>query len=187
MPRTYRLLEFLPGMAIWLTLIGVVLLSWLAPAQIAVFIILFDTYFLLKTIYLLLHLRITFGRMRENLATDWEKKLEELDARNSALVTSPIFHLVVLPMYKEPISVVSESFESLLRTTYPKEKLLVVLALEERGGKIAQEVGSAINQKYGDKFGGFLTTTHPMDLPGEIPGKGSNETWAVAEAVQKLI
>ena len=61
----YRFLEILPGALSWLTLIGVVLISWLAPVLAAFFIIIFDVYWLLKTIYLSLHLRSAFKKVKE--------------------------------------------------------------------------------------------------------------------------
>src|SRR5581483_1068797 len=82
---------------------------------------------------------------------------------------------------------VKESFESLARVRYPKDKLMVVLALEERAGAPARAVGERIEREYGGAFHRFLVTVHPGNLPGEIPGKGSNESWAAARAKEALI
>jgi hypothetical protein len=90
-------------------------------------------------------------------------------------------------MYDEPYEVVRESFASLARAHYPKDKLIVVLALEERAGEQAQEVGRRIQDDYGHEFHTFLITTHPKDLSGEIPGKGSNESWAAARAKELIV
>ena len=192
----YRFFEILPGALAWLTLILMVLLSWQLPTAVAIFIILFDIYWLLKTIYLSLHLRATFSAMKENLKVDWARRLEELprvgpptpdrSVGASELNWKDIYHLMILPMYREPYEVVRESFLGLLKTNYPKDKLLVVLATEERAGKEAKEVARKIEKEFGKNFFRFLVTVHPKDLPNEIPGKGSNETWAVREA-QRLI
>ena len=56
----FRLLEIFPELAAWATLIGMVLGSWFWPFGAAIFIILFDTYWLLKTLYLSLHLEYDF-------------------------------------------------------------------------------------------------------------------------------
>jgi len=42
----YRFFEMLPGLLSWGTIIGSVLLSWLLPLVMAVFIIIFDFYWL---------------------------------------------------------------------------------------------------------------------------------------------
>ena len=53
----YRALEVLPGFLSWGTLAAIVFFSRVSPAGIAVFIITFDVYWLIKTFYLTLHLR----------------------------------------------------------------------------------------------------------------------------------
>ena len=176
-----RAYEFVPGFLSWITIILMFLISWLSPAGVAIFIILFDIYWLLKTIYLSLHLRSTFGRMKKNLKINWLEKL----TTNSQLLNTDwrdIHHLVILPMYNEPYEVVKESFDALVNTNYPKEKFIVVLATEQRAGDTAQQTAKKIEQEYGKKFYKYLTTIHPADLPNEMPGKGSNETWAGKQA-----
>src|SRR4029077_2032524 len=96
-----RFYEVLPGILAWTTLILMVVLSWLTPTAISIFIILFDVYWLLKTIYLSLHLRATFGEMKRVMRVD-----------GLAKITPDMYHLVILPMYDEPHEVVRESFES---------------------------------------------------------------------------
>ena len=54
----------MPGILAWGTLALLVLLSWLTPIWIAFFIIAFDVYWLLKTIYLSLHLRSGFKKSK---------------------------------------------------------------------------------------------------------------------------
>src|SRR3989344_5902397 len=95
----YRFFEILPGTLSWMTLILMFILSWLIPAFVAVFIILFDIYWLLKTIYLSLHLRSTFSIMKKNLKVNWLGKLKELDSWRD------IYHLVILPMYREMVNI----------------------------------------------------------------------------------
>jgi hypothetical protein len=187
-----RLYETIPALLTWATLLAMVLFSWLLPVWVSIFIILFDTYWLLKTIYLSFHLRATFSAMRANMKTNWLAKLEELPAQPYVAGKNnggwrDIYHLVILPMYDEPYEVVRESFESLVRANYPKEKFIIVLALEERAGEAAQATGEKIEREFAPKFHKLLITTHPANVPGEIPGKGSNEAWAGAEAKRFVI
>ena len=182
-----RSFEILPGALAWVTIVGMFFFSWLVPAWVAVFIILFDVYWLLKTVYLSLHLRSTFGAMKENLATDWLARLRTIKEIKHAPRWEELYHLVILPMYDEPYAVVRESFERLLAAHYPKEKMLLVLATEARAGAAAQETGERIKREFGGNFFRFLITTHPGGLPHEIPGKGSNETWAALRAKEALL
>ncbi|MDP3015320.1 MAG: glycosyltransferase family 2 protein [bacterium] len=211
MSKLYRFYEIIPGSLAWTTIILIFLLSWLAPALTAIFIILFDIYWLLKTIYLSFHLRATFSKMRENLKIDWLEKLKKCHCERSEAISitkgllrrsaprndsiasgnsgrnwSNVYHLIILPMYKEPYEVVKESFESLIKTNYPKDKFIVVLATEEQGGEPAQETAKKIQQEFGNKFFKFLIATHPANIANELPGKGSNQAWATKE-VKRLI
>jgi cellulose synthase/poly-beta-1,6-N-acetylglucosamine synthase-like glycosyltransferase len=181
-----RFFEILPGSLAWGTIVGMVLFSWLLPVWVSIFIILFDIYWLLKTAYLSLHLRATFSTMRANMKIDWLARLDA-SAAGARATWRDIRHLVILPMYNEPCEVVRESFESLSKTHYSRENMIVVLALEERAGARAREVGERITKEFGARFGKFLVTIHPANVPGEIPGKGSNEAWAAREAKEKII
>lgn len=182
----YRFFELIPGSLTWITLLAIIILSWLYPVPVSIFIILFDIYWLLKTIYLSLHLRSTFGNMKKNLLVDWLRELSttyNLRTTHSPAWTD-IRHLVIFPMYSEPYEVVRESFASLAKVKYPKEKFIVVLAIEERAGEEARATARRIEAEFGHQFGKFMIAEHPANIPGELPGKGSNETYAARQAKQ---
>lgn len=181
----YRFFELIPGTLTWVTLIAIVILSRYYPVYAAIFIILFDVYWLLRTIYFSFHLRAAFKTMKQNMKTNWLSKLQETNFKDAPSWGS-IYHLVIFPMYKEPHSVVKESFESLVKANYPSDKFIVVLGAEEKGGEADQEVARKIKDEFGERFFKFIVTTHPAGMPGELPGKGSNETWSGREA-KKLI
>lgn len=188
----YRAFEILPGTLAWVTLLGVIFLSWLLPVWIAFFIIAFDIYWLAKTIYLSLHLRSSFNRMRKHLKIDWLNKLKTTKVRNNRLKETvkgwqDIYHLVFLPTYKEGLDVLRPTFQALVNSTYPKDKMIVVLATEERAGKEGQKKAGIIKKEFGQKFHRLLITVHPQDIVGEIAGKGSNETWAARQVKKKII
>ena len=175
--RLYRALEILPGALAWITLVGVVVLSWKAPVAAAVFIILFDFYWLIKTIFLSAHLRANWKRMRHHLEIDWEERLRPMRWDH-------VRQLVIIPFAREPHSIVEEAVENLLQSQWPKERMIVVLAAEEAAGEEARIIAEHIRQQFGNQFGAFLVSTHPSDLAGEIPGKGSNETWALKQSLR---
>lgn len=182
----FRFFEILPGLLSWGTLIGVVFLSWATPVFIAFFIIAFDIYWLLKTVFLSMHLRSSFRIIQQIKKKDWLSELKEKN-KDQDLNWQEVYHLVILPMYKESYEVASETFDSLLATNYPKDKMIVVLATEERGGEVAAEVSEKIITQYSHQFFKFLKTIHPADIVGELAGKGSNETWAGKEVKKKII
>ena len=177
----FRFLEIFPGALSWSTLIFFILLSALKPVWVAIFIISFDLYWLVRTIYFSFHLRTAYKKMQEHEKIDWLKKVEKLSGFEK------IYHLIVIPMYREPLEIVRETFKSLERTDYPKEKMMVVLSREERGGERDKTTAQIIQKEFANKFFRFLVTCHPKNLPGEIAGKGSNETWAAKQAKEKII
>lgn len=196
----YRAFEILPGTLAWITIAGIFAASRWAPTFASIFIIAFDVYWLFKTVFLSLHLRAGFNLMRRNLKTDWMAKLEGLkDERQmtkasgvnfSALGVrhwSDIHHLIIRPFYKEPYEVIAHSLESIAACSYPKEKMIVVLGVEERAGPEAMALAEKIRQEFGARFFQFLVTSHPADIPGELAGKGSNETYALRQAKEKII
>jgi len=184
--RIYRALEILPGVLSWGTLAGVVFLSWASPVGAAFFIIAFDIYWLLKTLFLSMHLRSGFSIIRRITKNNWLEQLKK-ESGQFDLAWEDIYHLIILPMYRENYEVVAGTFDSLIGANYPQDKMIVVLAIEERGGKAAAGVAKKIADKYGDKFYKFLVTTHPADILGELPGKGSNETWAGRRVKKEIV
>ena len=177
----YRGFEIFPGFLVWFTLLGMVVFSRLYPVWVSFFIIGFCIYWFLRTIYFSACLTGAYRKMTRNLSIDWTKKLNQLPK------SKDIYHLIIFPMYKEETAIARESFQALLKSEYPKEKMLVVLAIEQRAGIEAKNTAQSIKQEFGHKFYKFLITTHPQDIKGEIAGKGSNETWAAKRAKEKII
>ena len=178
----YRFFEIFPGALSWGTLILVIVLSWKKPLWVAIFIIFFVLYWLFRTIYFSFHLRAGYQRMRKYEKTDWLKKISQLKSN-----WKDIYHLVIFPMYKEPLEIVRDTFSALKNSDWPKNKMIIILTVEERGGEQAKKVAEKIEKEFGNNFFKFLVTWHPAGLPGEIAGKGSNETWAAKEAEAKII
>jgi len=186
----WRTLEIFPGFFSWLTLILAIIFSWKAPFWVAVFMITFTLYWLVRTLYFAFHLRAGFQKMRENEKTDWLKKLEDLKIKNPHLKINSwrdIYHLVVLPVYKESLKILRDTLSSIENSDFPKENIMVVISFEERAKKETQETAKIIEKEYKNKFFKILITWHPANLPGEIPGHGSNDTWATKRAKETLI
>lgn len=99
-----------------------------------------------------------------------------------------IYHVVIMTAYDEGIEVLGPSVEAVERTTFPNEKIIFVLAYEERGGEMMARTAKELATRYKDVFYDFLLVKHPADLRGEVVGKGPNLAYAgehVAEYVAK--
>lgn len=177
----YRFFETLPGLFSWGALVGVIILCWLAPVVVALFVIIFALYWLLKVTYLSFHQIAGFRQMRKVLKINWLEKLNNLPDWKG------IYHLIILPTCKEGFEIVRTTFQALADSKYPRNNLIVVLAIEERAGEEAQKIAQETKKEFSQIFPHFLITIHPQDVLGEIAGKGSNVTWAIKETKEKIL
>lgn len=175
----YRAFEILPGILSIGTIVLFVALSFLNPVWAAYLTIVFAAYWLFKTAYLSLHLRHNFKRILHNLNVDWSARLAPM--RHDHLV-----HLVMLPFYDEGYEVLSESIRSYIATTWDSKKIILVLASEARV-PTGEAVGNRLKEEFGKHFLDVLVTVHPVDVPGDIPGKGSNLSYAAEEARVRIL
>lgn len=183
----YRCLEILPGFLSWGTIIAAFILSWKATFVVAIFIIAFDFFWLLRISYLSFHQLSGYKKMKKNIQTDWMEKLKELSSKNPRKNWEEIFHLIILPLYKEGTEIVRPTLQSIKDSNYPKDKMIVVLAAEERAGEPARKTAQEMEKEFGNDFFRFLITTHPSNIAGEVVGKGSNVVWAVKKAKEIII
>src|SRR3989344_2650194 len=176
----YRLFEILPGALSLATLGTFVALAFFRPAWAAYLTILFAIYWLFKTIYLSLHLRHNLKRMRHHMKLNWRERLKPLRYDD-------INHLVIFPFYREGYDVVAESIRALLRVEWDLKTIMLVLAVEERAGKAQREIAEQIERDFGAHFCACIVTVHPEGVSGEIPGKGSNISYAAEEARVRIV
>jgi len=178
--RFFRFLEMVPGLTAWFTIIGIILASIYAPFFAAYFIIAFSIYWVLKTIFLSIHVRYNWKRLKHHMELDWQHLIKRFKHEK-------IHHLVIFPFYKEPREVLEGTLKGLIESKYDPDKLIVVLAAEERAGAEARDLAYEMEKLYGHKFGNFLVTIHPSDIEGEIGGKGSNTHYALHQVEEKII
>jgi len=171
----FRLLEIFPGLAAWATLIGMVLGSWFWPFGAAIFIILFDLYWLVKTVYLSLHLRGNWKRIKHNMKIDWSERVDKLKWDH-------VWQIVILPFYKEPYEVIKLTLEAIAKSDFPKDRMILILAREGRAGEEAALISKKLLLEFKNAFPHFFETVHPADIPGELTGKGANDSFAGLKA-----
>lgn len=92
---------------------------------------------------------------------------------------SQLYNAVIIAAYNESYDVLEPTIQAVIDTTYDNDKLVVVLAYEERGGEAMEETAQRLKQKFTHAFKEFHLVKHPDGLPNEIPsGKGPNITYA---------
>lgn len=167
--QRYRFYEILPGLSIWLTLILGILFSFIFPLGVIYAIIIFDVYWVLRVVYFSFYLILSWLRFRRAVKIDWMEKLRKEfpnweDKKN----------VVFLPLANEGYEVVKETLRALIGSTYPAQKMYIVLSGEARKQANWDQVQERVKKDFTGKFADILYYTHPSDLLDEIPGKGSN-------------
>lgn len=108
---------------------------------------------------------------------------------NNGIIDRPyrdFHHVIVVPFVDESFEVLSSTFEALAEVQYPKDRMMIILATEERAGQNAQVVAKQVQEKYGSIFAKMFVTIHPDGMPGEIKGKSANASYAVSTTVPEL-
>jgi hypothetical protein len=96
------------------------------------------------------------------------------------------FHVIIVPFVDEEVQVLRTTITALSETNYPKDRLIVVLASEERVGESAQIVAKQIKEEFGAMFYRMFITVHPDGLPDEIKGKSANASFAVSSLLPTI-
>ncbi len=179
----FRFFEMVPALMSLGTLLGVFIFSWLVPSWVAIFVIVFCFYYLFRIFYFSAHQITGYFRVKKNMKRNWLYDLKKINNRN----WKDIYHLVILPTYKEPVEIIEESINSLISADYPKEKMIVALAVEQRAGAKYKEQAEKISKKYANSFFKFMFFVHPDGVKGELAGKGSNTSFAGKKIKEELI
>lgn len=167
--QRYRLYESLPGLSIWLTFIFSILLSYFKPLTMMYLIIIFDVYWVLRVLYFSFYIVISWNRFRLALKKSWFTMLT-----NEFPQWQTKINVVFLPVYNEEWEVLDTTLKAFVTSSYPVQKLYLVISGEARQATHWTRLQAQIRQHYGATFADVLLYTHPDGLVGEIPGKGSN-------------
>ncbi len=177
--KTRRSLELLPGIISWTLILFPIWGSYLIPTFLAYFILFFDVYWFYKSLSLAIFSFIGTNKIKDAEKKNWLKKAQDL--KNFEKVT----HVIVIPNYKEKIEKLRETLNTLAQQTFPRKRLFIILAMEERE-QDAKEKANTLVKEFGNTFGAVLATFHP-DIAGEVKGKSSNESFGAKVAYEKLV
>lgn len=76
--RIQRFLEVIPGTLTWATIIGMVVFSYFIPTWVAIFVIVFDVYWIYRTIYISSYSVIAYRRLKEGKNIDWREMCQKI-------------------------------------------------------------------------------------------------------------
>ncbi len=176
--RIKRLLEIIPAFLSWTIILGLIILSFVKPLICVALIIVFELYWIIRTVYLTLLLVMGHRLLRKHKNRNWLGDCESLCSQNKSLIDCVnIYQAVIFPVYKEGLDILTASLDALAAVNYPKDRMIVVLAFEERASD-CPERAKALEDKFKNQFFELFSTFHPDGLIGEAKTKGANATWA---------
>jgi cellulose synthase/poly-beta-1,6-N-acetylglucosamine synthase-like glycosyltransferase len=184
-PYLERLLDALPGLLAWLSIAWVIIGAVHAPWVVLTVAALLATYMALRLTAAAIANLTGMRRTRRAEATDWQAEYGRR-ARADSLAWHDVQHLVVIPNYKEDIDVLRQTLGRLAESPLARTQVVVCLAMESADPN-AHQTAQKLREAFQGCFRGLLATFHPRGLIGEVPGKSSNEAWAVRQAKRELV
>ncbi|MBM3246438.1 MAG: glycosyltransferase family 2 protein, partial [Candidatus Omnitrophica bacterium] len=176
-----RAFEITPAVISWSILLIFLCATFLKPKVYALLIITFDIFWVIRVGYLTSLLSFAHHRLNKEKNKNWLSLCEKLSHPRG----QKIYQAVIFPAYKEGLDILGPSLEAMKNTNYPKEKMIVVVAFEERMAD-SREKAKMLEARYKDYFFVYLSSFHPDNIEGEARTKGANATWA-AKRLQELL
>jgi len=180
-----RALDGIPGCLAWIALLISITSALAFPRTLLLVAALLGFYaavrFLVAGIANARGLRL----IREWQTIDWYAQYQQ-DASGNALNWNDVHHVVIIPNYKEPESILNRTLDQLAQQYDAKQRITIVLAMEAaEDGSV--EKAECLRDKWKTYFANFFFTVHPRGLPGEMQCKSANEAWAARWAKRKLV
>lgn len=91
---------------------------------------------------------------------------------------SQIYNAVIIATYNESYDVLAPTVESVANSSFNRDRIILIIAYEERGGEATKRIVQRLQKEFGHKFYAFFLVEHPKDVPNEVRGKGGNITHA---------
>jgi cellulose synthase/poly-beta-1,6-N-acetylglucosamine synthase-like glycosyltransferase len=198
----YRFFEILPGALTWLLLLMPFILSLIDVTLAVIFIVAYLLVYFVRSVGVDIRALQGYRIMKQHQSLVWRQLLIEIEngevdnnqkidrpkwhfsnikrivAHPTPVKPSEVVHAVIVATYNESLEVLEPTIQSVLASDYDMQKIILVLAYEERGGERTEENVQTLMAKYGGRFRHAMSVKHPKDMPGEIIGKGGNVTYA---------
>ncbi len=155
---------------------------WLSPfhpAIVAYGIIAFDLNFLILATRNAIRTIVAYIKIGQAQVIAFDKLVKEQK------IAHEMQHFVVIPCYKESVEKISETIRCIVASDYPwKSNLHVVLGFEKREEE-APDKEKQLQALFHSQID-IIATYHELSS-NEIPGKASNQTWAVKDIVSRIV
>lgn len=206
--KTYRFFEMVPALFSYGAIILLIILSLFNPLLAAIYLLAVIITTLVKAVGIAYHTTTGRSSLDRAQRVNWSERLAQLEHPVESLSRisqqssgfqhdvhidnlrelaahedsypkpSSLYNAVIIAAYNESYDVLQPTLESLVHTTYDKDRMIVVLAYEERGGDSITKTIERLKKEYNNSFHSLIAVQHPKDLPNEVIGKGGNITYA---------
>jgi hypothetical protein len=173
-----RLFEAAPGLVTWILLLAP---AWIpiifqTPGALAVAgaVLVFDVYWLFRSITVVTGVYSTLWRMRRDMAKDW-LAISRLDQKEGKTDPLQYYHLSIIPTYTEPYHVLERTVQAIVDANYPPELKIVGIITRETD-KPGWENVARLKEKFGSRLRGFYHIKDPLE-PGIVVGKSAAMNW----------
>ncbi|KAL1922678.1 uncharacterized protein VTP21DRAFT_10217 [Calcarisporiella thermophila] len=95
-------------------------------------------------------------------------------------------HAFIIPNYSEPEALLRDTIKRLAAHRNAQSNYVIILAMEASEANHAPKAAS-LREQFKDAFLHFITTVHPVGLPGEARGKGSNVAYAARIGCNEIV
>ena len=173
----------IPGMSTWLVFSVLVIAAVRIPNAALMVLQLIGLYLMIRIGMVIVFYPVSLIRSRR-----WEARARAAAAAGTSLAgpAGSVHHVVIVPNYKEPITLLDRTLRALAVQENARQQITVVLAMEE-GEMDGPDRARRLQAQFADQFAHFLITYHPAGLPDEVASKGSNESWAARRAKEELV
>lgn len=177
----YRGLEMVSGVLTWLTFVVAIGLSFWRPVWAITFILIFDLYWLIRLVIFLIFMSSAWARYRRESVKPWNEMLK----RDFSGRYEEVFHVVLLPFWKEPYEVLLDTLLGHKNSHYNLKRILIVLPGEKRNEEHCKNIQEKLVPEFREVFYDVLSTMHEL-VPGELAGKAANLT-STAKKVKEYL
>lgn len=178
----WRFWEIFPGALVWTGLLLPVLFSFIWPSAVAIYILIFDLYWLFRGFIMAYLLFKSFKKMRAAMRTDFGKMLQSLPEDDPIIKDwKQVYQVVIFATFGEELDILGPSVESVIKASWPVSKKIILFAGEERDKERLWRIGNHLKNKYKNELFDFIISEHPDGLVGEVRGKGAGAAWAGRE------
>lgn len=182
-----RVGEMAPAVITWFVVSALFWAPLVVPGLIALFVLAFDLNWLRRSFRAGYYGMRGFRLLRRDVQTDWRALYETaVNDGRAPLPWASVYHVVIIPNLNERIEKLRLTIEHLAQQEWVARQIIVVLAMEVREAGAADKARQ-LQQEFAGSFADFCVTLHPSGIPGEVPGKSSNEDWAARWARRYLV